>query len=60
MQDTLILSIIAGSFALGALIIRYLFYSKCTSVKCCGCVITRNVTAEEQDPEHSHNNTSSI
>ena len=57
MNDTLILSIIAGSFALGALIIRYLFYSKCTSVKCCGCSITRDTAHEETDPEHSHNNT---
>ena len=59
MNDTLSISIIAGSFAVAALIIRYLFYSKCTTVKCCGCVITRNVTIEDHDPEHQ-NNTSRI
>ena len=59
MNDTLTLTIIAGSFAIAALIIRYFFYSKCTTVKCCGCAITRNVTAEEHDPEHG-NNTSRI
>ena len=59
MNDTLSLSIIAGSFAVAALVIRYFFYSKCTSVKCCGCTITRDTTHEERDPEHGHN-TSSI
>ena len=57
MNDSLSLSIIAGSFAVAALVIRYLFYSKCTTVKCCGCTITRDTAHEVEDPEHSHNNT---
>jgi hypothetical protein len=57
MNDAITISIIGGSFATGALIIRYLFYSKCTTVKCCGCVITRDTLHEEHDPEHHENNT---
>jgi hypothetical protein len=58
MNDAITISIIGGAFAIGALIIRYLFYSKCTTVKCCGCVVTRDIRREEHDPEHSHNTTS--
>ena len=57
MNDAITISIIGGSFATGALIIRYLFYSKCTTVKCCGCVITRDILHEEHYPEHQENTT---
>lgn len=52
MNDAITISIIGGSFATGALIIRYLFYSKCTTVRCCGCEVTRDIRREEHDPEH--------
>ena len=57
MNDAITISIIGGSFATGALIIRYLFYSKCTTVRCCGCTITRDILHEEHDPEHQENTT---
>jgi hypothetical protein len=55
MDGAILISIIGGSFGLAALIVRYLFYSKCNSVQCCGCKITRDIRSEEHDPEHSHN-----
>jgi hypothetical protein len=55
MDGAILITIIGGSFGLAALIVRYLFYSKCNSVQCCGCKITRDTRIEEQDPEHSHN-----
>jgi len=60
MNDAITISIIGGAFAMGALIVRYLFYSKCTTVQCCGCKITRDIIREEQDPEHTHDNTTRV
>ena len=56
MDNGILLSIIAGSFGTGGLIIRYLFYSKCTTVKCCGCVVTRDIVHEEHHPDQTNSN----
>jgi hypothetical protein len=60
MEGSILITIIGGSFGLAALIVRYLFYSKCNSVQCCGCKITRDIRREELDPEHSHDNTTRV
>lgn len=60
MNDAILISIVGGSFATGALIIRYLFYSKCNTIQCCGCRVTRDIRREEHDPEHSHDNTTRV
>lgn len=56
MNDAITISIVGGAFATGALIVRYLFYSKCTSVQCCGCKITRDIVHEEAHPDQTQNN----
>lgn len=59
MNDGILISIVGGSFGLGALIVRYLFYSKCNTIQCCGCRVTRDIRREEHDPEH-HDNTTRV
>lgn len=63
MNDAITISIVGGAFATGALIVRYLFYSKCTSVQCCGCKITRDTVHEESHPDgtpSTHHETNQI
>lgn len=58
MNDAILSLLIATSAGLCGLLIRYCFYSKCDSVKCCCIEIHRMVNNENTNPENNNDFTS--
>jgi len=55
-SDAILLSIIASSTAVLLLLVRYCFYSKCKTIKICGCVeCDRDTEHEIAQPELQSN-----
>ena len=50
MNDAVVITLIGAVSAVIGIVIRYLFYSKCNKVKCCGCEIERDTIHEESNP----------
>ena len=53
MNDVIMSLLITTVGAIAALFIRYSFYSKCDTVKCCCCEIHRAVGQEKETPENN-------
>jgi hypothetical protein len=53
LDNEILILLITGSFASFALVVRYIFYSKCDSIKCGSCVIHRNTGQESRSPENN-------
>ena len=52
MNDAILSLLITSVGAILALLVRYSFYSKCDTVKCCCCELHRAVTSESNDIEN--------
>jgi len=56
MNDAVVITLIGAVGAVLGILIRYLFYSKCTRVKCCGCEIDRDTIHEQTNPDNNNSN----
>jgi hypothetical protein len=56
MNDAVVITLIGAVSAVIGIVIRYLFYSKCNKVKCCGCEIERDTIHEETNPDNNRSN----
>ena len=54
MNDVILSLLITTVGAIAALFIRYSFYSKCDTVKCCCCELHRAVGQEKDTPENNN------
>jgi len=60
MNDAVVITLIGAVGAVLGILIRYLFYSKCTRVKCCGCEIDRDTIHEQTNPDNNNNSNGNV
>jgi hypothetical protein len=52
--------LVSGLLTFGGLVIRYCYKSKCSSIKCCGCEVNRNVSIESNNDLENNSSTNTI